>query len=131
MHSSTDQFRAARDLLLDLRTEYDEACKQVIWPRPGSLCDGAVGPRCQRCFTSLTPFPGNVTGRDPAGVGKRPHRARTVCIESGVAHPRLSHTVSEGNCKVVTIDVRRGGTSKLHVDGASSERHCGNHQADD
>ena len=34
MNSSTDQFRAARDLLLDLRTEYDEACRQSIWPRP-------------------------------------------------------------------------------------------------
>ncbi|MGH8960377.1 MAG: AMP-binding protein [Jatrophihabitantaceae bacterium] len=34
MTSPTEQFRAARDLLLEHRTDYDTACAQFEWPRP-------------------------------------------------------------------------------------------------
>jgi acetyl-CoA synthetase len=34
MTSGTDQFRAARDFLLEHRTDYDTACADFGWPRP-------------------------------------------------------------------------------------------------
>jgi hypothetical protein len=44
---------------------------------------------------------------------------------------RLSLSVIEGNCEVVTIDVRGGGASNLQIDGASSERQDSDDQGDD
>ena len=44
------------------------ATRCLVLARRGrsSLCDRAVGPRRQSRFTSLTPFPGNVTAWDPS-----------------------------------------------------------------
>lgn len=52
-------------------------------------------------------------------------------IKSGVVHSRLAQSVSEGNCEVVTIDVRHRGTSNIQVDCGSGKRQYGDDQADD
>ena len=33
MNPQTEQFREARDLLINLREDYDAACEQFSWPR--------------------------------------------------------------------------------------------------
>ena len=37
MLSPTDEFRAARDTLLELRRDYDEARERFVWPRPATF----------------------------------------------------------------------------------------------